>query len=383
MAGLGVYSAEDLYRDLVNKTDFRLLDVRNEDDFVRFQVESPYSFEMSNVPYIDFIEDEKSTLGKIPKDKPIKIVCAKEGSAKYVGDILSANGFGDVSYLSGGIKTWGDLLVPVRINHVSDEYSLYQFIRPGKACLSYGIVNSGQMAVLDPSRNIDFYREFARSENATITQVLETHAHADHLSGGIEICSNSDVEMLVHKLDFPDSPFNYVTLDHLEKVTLCDFGPEMDVYHTPGHTEGSLTYLIDGKYLITGDTLFIISAGRPDLAGKVEEWVYDLYKTIIYQYAELPGDASVLPAHYVTWQETDENLCFSAPLEKLRENNPIFSLTSENEFAQFIFDNMRDTPEVYNDIKQVNRGLMNVTMEEADIMDLGKNECAASHYDSV
>jgi hypothetical protein len=44
---------------------------------------------------------------------------------------------------------------------------------------------------------------------------------------------------------------------------------------------------------------------------------------------------------------------------------------------------MRDTPEVYNDIKQVNRGLMNVTMEEADIMDLGKNECAASHYDSV
>jgi hypothetical protein len=57
MAGLGVYSAEDLYRDLVNKTDFRLLDVRIEDDFIRFQVESPYSFEMSNVPYIDFIED--------------------------------------------------------------------------------------------------------------------------------------------------------------------------------------------------------------------------------------------------------------------------------------------------------------------------------------
>jgi hypothetical protein len=50
-------------------------------------------------------------------------VCAKEGSAKYVGDILSANGFGDVSYLSGGIKTWGDLLVPVRINPVSDDYS--------------------------------------------------------------------------------------------------------------------------------------------------------------------------------------------------------------------------------------------------------------------
>jgi glyoxylase-like metal-dependent hydrolase (beta-lactamase superfamily II) len=156
----------------------------------------------------------------------------------------------------------------------------------------------------------------------------------------------------------------------------------MDVYHTPGHTEGSVTYFIDGKYLITGDTLFIISAGRPDLGGKAEKWVCDLYKTLIHQYAELPGDAAVLPAHYVTWEEANEDLRFVAPLKKLRENNPIFTLASENEFVQFIFDHMREMPEVYIDIKQVNRGLINVTDEEADIMDLGKNECAASHYDN-
>nr|AGO88015.1 hypothetical protein [uncultured bacterium 122006-I05] len=71
-----------------------------------------------------------------------------------------------------------------------------------------------------------------------------------------------------------------------------------------------------------------------------------------------------------------------APLKKLRENNPIFTLASENEFVQFIFDHMREMPEVYIDIKQVNRGLINVTDEEADIMDLGKNECAASNYDN-
>ena len=377
-----VYSSEDLFSDLINKTDFHLLDVRNEDDFNSFQVESPYTFEMSNIPYFDFIEEEKASVARIPKEKPVKIVCAKEGSAQYVGDILTANGFSDVGYLSGGIKTWGELLTPVRINPESDDYGLYQFIRPGKACLSYGVVYKSQMAVVDPSRNINFYTRFSQSHDAIITQVVETHAHADHLSGGMEISGDDKAEMLVHKLDFPDSPFSYVSLEHQEKVTLCGDGPQMDVYHTPGHTEGSVTYFIDGKYLITGDTLFIISAGRPDLGGKAEKWVCDLYKTLIHQYAELPGDAAVLPAHYVTWEEANEDLRFVAPLKKLRENNPIFTLASENEFVQFIFDHMREMPEVYIDIKQVNRGLINVTDEEADIMDLGKNECAASHYDN-
>lgn len=186
--------------------------------------------------------------------------------------------------------------------------------------------------------------------------------------------------MMAHEKDFPDSPFNFRLLRDGETIPLCKNGPGMGLSHTPGHTEGSVTCLIDGRYLITGDTLFIVSAGRPDLGGKAEAWVYDLYETLLKKYAQFPGEAEVLPAHYVSWDEADESGKFVVSLKELWKANPIFSLSSEKEFVQFIFDNMRESPEVYIDIKQINRGLMRVTEQEADIMDLGKNECATSHY---
>ncbi len=375
------FTAETLFSDLIGRVDFHLLDVRNQDEFDRFRVEGPFPIQMSNIPYFDFMEQEEVSVSKVPNERPIKIVCAKEGSAKYVAEILSSHGLNDVSYLSGGIKLWGELLTPVRVNLKSDKYDLYQFIRPGKGCLSYGVLYGGEMAIIDPSRNLQFYRNFAQTHDAVITEVIETHAHADHISGGLELCLSKETEMMAHQSDFPDSPFTYRRLEDGETTTLCNDGPEMMLFHTPGHTEGSITCLIDGRYLITGDTLFIISAGRPDLEGKAKEWVYDLYETLLDKYVQYPGDAEVLPAHYVTWEEADESGKFAAPLKQLWNDNPIFSLSSEKEFVQFIFDNMRESPEVYIDIKKVNRALVHVTEQEADIMDLGKNECAASHYD--
>tara|TARA_Y100000590_G_scaffold450575_1_gene590474 strand:+ start:1280 stop:2434 length:1155 start_codon:yes stop_codon:yes gene_type:complete len=376
------FTADKLFSDLSGKVDFHLLDVRNEDDFDCFRVEGPFPIQMSNIPYFDFMEEQDTSVSKVPKNMPIKIVCAKEGSAQYVAEILASQGFSDVSFLSGGIKLWGELLTPVRVNSKNDKYDLYQFIRPGKGCLSYGVIYGGEMAIIDPSRNLHFYRNFAETHGAVIAEVIETHSHADHLSGGLELCFSQETEMMAHENDFPDSPFNYRRLEDGETKTLCKDGPEMTLFHTPGHTEGSITCLIDGRYLITGDTLFIISAGRPDLGGKAEKWVYDLYETLLDKYTQYPGDAEVLPAHYVTWKEADESGKFAAPLKRLWNENPIFSLSSENEFVQFIIDNMRESPEVYIDIKKVNRGLVQVTEQEADIMDLGKNECAASHYDS-
>ena len=152
-----------------------------------------------------------------------------------------------MSYLSGGIKLWGELLTPVRGNLESDRYGLYQFIRPGKGCLSYGVLYGGEMAIIDPSRNIQFYRNFAQTRGAVITEVIETPAHADHLSGGLELCLSQETEMMAHESDFPDSPFTYRWLKDGETTTICKDGPEMTFFHTPGHTEGSVTCLIDGR----------------------------------------------------------------------------------------------------------------------------------------
>ena len=130
------YKAEELFEWVTGEGyDFTLLDVRNNEEFGRFKVEGPCLSKMINIPYIEFIEmeDESVAKVKVPKDESIRIVCAKEGSARYVGDILVNNGWKDVRILEGGIKTWGNILAPKLV--ASDNgYKLYQFIMalPGK-----------------------------------------------------------------------------------------------------------------------------------------------------------------------------------------------------------------------------------------------------------
>ena len=78
------YTAMDLFGWLTQKETLLLLDVRNDEEFGRFKVEGPYPFEMVNVPYMEFIEHEEESVAQVPKGKPVRIVCAKEGSAKYL-----------------------------------------------------------------------------------------------------------------------------------------------------------------------------------------------------------------------------------------------------------------------------------------------------------
>jgi len=154
--------ADELYEWLTNNKDMVLLDVRNAKDFGRFQVESPYPFEMLNISYFDFMEIEDECIARLPdKKRPVRVVCASEGSAKFVAEILEKHGFENIGYLKGGIKSWGNLLVPVLLNPGESSYEMYQFIRPGKASCSYGLAAGGELMLFDPSRNVSFYESFA------------------------------------------------------------------------------------------------------------------------------------------------------------------------------------------------------------------------------
>jgi glyoxylase-like metal-dependent hydrolase (beta-lactamase superfamily II) len=156
-------------------------------------------------------------------------------------------------------------------------------------------------------------------------------------------------------------------------------GPEIKALHMPGHTPGSTSYLIDNKYLITGDTVFILSIGRPDLGGKAEDWSKLLYNTLKKKIAGLKDDLVILPGHYMDWSEANPSRVFSDTLGNIKsKNSEIYGISSETEFIEFIKNNMRPQPEVYAEIRKVNAGLLEVDAEEQEIMDLGKNECAAS-----
>ena len=382
MSSLKSYSADDLFSFLTQKEDMIVLDVRNEEDFGRFSVEGPFPFDMVNVPYFDFMEEEDASVAKVSYDKPVKVVCAKEGSAQYVGEILMNHGFKDVAFLTGGIKTWGNMLTPKRINPESDDYALYQFIRPAKASCNYGLLYKGEMVNFDPSRNYDFYHSFADSQNVKIVRTFETHLQADYISGSKKIADVTGAEIMANVGDFKDASFQYSGVKDGESYSVGGDGPEIKVLHSPGHTPGSTSYIIDDKYFITGDTVFILSVGRPDLGGKAEEWSVMLFDTLTNKVQNLDKKLKVLPGHFMEWNEANDSLLFVENLgEVIHRNAGVFKISTPENFTQYIMDNVHKSPEIYGEIRKVNVGWLDVDMNEADIMDLGKNECVAAVYE--
>lgn len=373
------YTANELYTWLIAKEEMVVLDVRNDKDFGRFQVEAPYPFEMLNVSYYDFMEIEEESVAKIPKGKPIRVVCAKEGSAKYVAEILEKNGFGDIGYLKDGIKAWGNMLVPMLLNP-GEHYELYQFIRPGKASCSYGLIYANELRLFDPSRNTSFYLEFAREKGCKLVQTFETHLQADYIAGSRELMEQTGAEFLANENDFSGARFPYTSLTDGEIIRCSADGPEIKIVFTPGHTPGSTSYMIDNRFFITGDAVFLQSVGRPDLGGKVDEWSDVLFETL-QNIQELSDDLIVLPGHYIDWSEADDNLCFRASLATAIEHNKaIYAIDNEKDFLTFIKNNMREQPPEYATIRLINANLEQVDNDKAEELDLGKNECAASAY---
>jgi glyoxylase-like metal-dependent hydrolase (beta-lactamase superfamily II) len=372
------YQANELFDWLTSREDIVVLDVRNKKDFGRFQIESPYPFEMINISYYDFMEIEDECVAKVPAGRRIRIVCAQEGSARYVAEILEKHGFTDVGYLSGGIKTWGNMLVPKLVAE-ENNFELYQFIRPGKASCSYGLISGGEMMVFDPSRNVDFYLAFAQAQGCRITKTFETHLQADYISGSRMIAEKTGAIFYGGK-DFEGSKNPYTPLVDGEVHTFSQGGPEVTVLFTPGHTPGSSSFFVNNKYMISGDMVFIASVGRPDLGGKAEEWAGLLYGSI-QLVKKLDHNLIVLPGHYMDWEEANDDLIFVTTLgEAIDRNHDIYYIESEEAFVRFIKDNMRPQPEEYATIRLVNANLKQVSDDEAEELDLGKNECAATAY---
>ena len=378
-----LYTADELFQWIGGRPDFLLLDVRNEKDFANWSVEGPEFFPYINIPYFNFMEDVQGSIDRIPPGQKVRIVCAKEGSAKYVADLLVQNGFPDVGYLREGIVSWGNALVPRKVSGDDEAYALYQFIRPGKASCSYLLVSGKEAFVFDPSRNLEVYRRVAREHGARIVKSFETHRQADYISGSPELAREKGCVVMVNSLDFEGAAFPCEPIVHGQVYGLGKKGPKVTALHTPGHTMGSTCYCIDDRYLLSGDTIFVNTAGRPDLGGKWQEWARELYLTLMLRLRELSDEMLILPGHYTSWEEANGEGIFAARLGDLRREMLAFRLPNERKFAEFIQENMRPQPGVYAEIRRVNGGWLKVSPEEADIMDLGKNECGASNYGKV
>lgn len=373
------YAAAELYQWLIAQQQMVILDVRNRADFSRFKVEAPYPFTMLNISYFDFMEIEEECVARVPKNLPVRVVCAKEGSAKFVAEILEKHGVEDIGYLTGGIKSWGNLLVPVLLNP-DESFKLFQFIRPGKGSCSYGIISGDEMMLFDPSRDIQFYLDFATANNCRLIKTFETHLQADYIAGSRQLAEKTGAIFLANEYDFQGAALTYSALRDGTEYSFSSHGATVKCIFTPGHTPGSTSFLVDGRFLITGDTLFIQSVGRPDLGGKVDAWSDNLFTTL-QNLKTFKNDLIILPGHYMSWEEANANLQFSATLSEVRQyNEAIFSLPDKKSFLAFIQANMRPQPPEYATIRLINANLEKVDDNKAEELDLGKNECAATAY---
>ncbi|PRO64820.1 MBL fold metallo-hydrolase [Alkalicoccus urumqiensis] len=368
-----MWNASDVAERVVNQRPLFILDVRNEDAFADWKIESP-SFEYKNVPYFDLLDGVEELVTELPKDKEILVVCAKEGSSEMVADMLSEEGV-DAAVLEGGMKAWSEHLEPVKVGDLPGG-ALYQFVRLGKGCLSYMAISDGEAAVIDATRMSDVFVKFAEEKGAEIKYVFDTHLHADHISGGRTIAEETGAQYFLPPKDAEEVVFDYEPLKDEDTMQIGSVKLDIQAVYSPGHTIGSTSFIINDEYLLSGDILFIDSIGRPDLAGKAEDWVGDLRETLYSRYRGLSDNLMVLPAHFMDMKEVNEDGSVKRQLGKLLEENHGLNVKDENEFRRMVTENLPPQPNSHQEIRETNMGKITPDTERKREMEIGPNRCA-------
>ena len=188
------------------------------------------------------------------------------------------------------------------VGTVVREVLFQQLVDDDLGCASYliGDETAGEAVVVDPAYSIERYLEAAEQAGVRIVRVLETHNHADHVSGHGRFALEHDVPVSIHALAEVEYPCE--TLADGDGVTVGSL--TIKVLHTPGHRPEHCCFLVEG-HLLSGDSLLIGDAARPDLAVDAKEGAEDLFASL-RRLTELPDDVEVDPGH------TGGSLCGAA-----------------------------------------------------------------------
>lgn len=292
-----------------------------------------------------------------------------------IAEMLDEAGF-KASYLEGGMKSYSEYLEPLKIADLKNGGELYQFVRIGKGCLSYMIISDGEAAIIDATRFINLYMDFANSKGAKIKHVFDTHLHADHISGGRFIAEKVGASYYLPPKDAEGVTFSYNPLEDGLEITVGNSSIKMNALYSPGHTIGSTSFIIDNSYLLSGDILFINSIGRPDLAGVAEAWGGDLRESLYNKYRKLSKDLLVLPAHFMIVDELNDDGSVGKKLGELFEKNHGLNIKDEEKFINMVSKNLPPQPNDYKDIRLANIGNIAPDEDRQREMEIGPNRCA-------
>jgi glyoxylase-like metal-dependent hydrolase (beta-lactamase superfamily II)/rhodanese-related sulfurtransferase len=308
----------------------------------------------------------------LPIGAPVVTVCGAGATSLVAAEQLRARGIGARS-LAGGMKAWSLAWNVADVPLQDSAAKVIQVRRTGKGCLSYLIGDGDEAAVIDAAVDPTVYQEVARRHGWTITRVLDTHIHADHLSRSRALADLTGARLYLSKSARVTYPF--VSLwdeDEIEFGDTC-----LAAWNTPGHTLESMSYSLDGHAVFTGDTLFLEGVGRPDLEATAEQ-AQDRARLLwasLQRLAALPGETLVLPAHTSTPIAFDRRP-IATTLQAVKARVATLHL-GEDEFVDAILKRLPPTPPNHSVIVALNEAGELPAGDPTDL-EAGANRCAIS-----
>ncbi|WP_281194778.1 rhodanese-like domain-containing protein [Halorubrum sp. F4] len=416
----------DEFRDMLDaarrgERDFVVVDTRPEESYAGWRIADSINYVYK--PFHTFDRDEFERATGIGPTETVVTVCAKGKSSHALADDLAAAGYDDVYAIDDGMRGWSAVYDRVEVplpDAGDDSLDVVQIQRRAKGCLGYLVVggygdenedgprvavggsDGSRVAIaVDVSRHGEEWLAAAAEHDASIAAVLDTHVHADHLSGGRALADELEVPYLLPATaEARDVAYDFEPIER--NATLEVGGIDVKALATPGHTDDMASYLVGRSAVLTGDTLFTDSVGRTELqfaagseterepgdeateresagARTGAERLYDsLHGTLLAE----PDDVVVLPGHFSV--AADGTTGGAVPGEAVattvgEARTGIDLLGRDREaFVEEITATLPEKPPNYESVIAANRGV-EVPDDEVDATDLelGPNRCAA------
>ena len=308
----------------------------------------------------------------LPTDIPVVTICNVGHVSQIASEQLQARGIAARS-LEGGMRAWSLSWNTAEVPLPGSTTKVIQFRRVGKGCLSYLIGSGKEAAVIDASLDPEVYLNVAQSQGWSITGVLDTHIHADHLSRSRLLAEQSGATVYLpnqERVRYAFTPLRNGSIIKVGEASLL-------VIQTPGHTLESMSYLLDRQALFTGDTLFLQGVGRPDLHVTSEQtrlYAQLLHHSLHHHLMMLPGRTLVLPSHTNTPTPFDK-IPLTATLGDLRNKVELLRL-SEAEFVDALVARIPPVPPNHERIIELNEA--GELIENPTELEAGGNNCAVS-----
>lgn len=377
-------SPHTLYDRITSGDRVNLLDLRDREAYERWRITGPTvrSARISGRRAI-----AASVTGSLPDlvretglAEPIVAVCPRGKQSAEIAATLTDAGI-DAANLEDGMQGWARLLIDSPVPQAS---GVIQFARPSSGCLSYLLIDEDEAAIIDPLRAFtDRYLDAVADHDAELRWAIDTHVHADHVSGIRALAERSPATpVLPSGAAARGLSFDANLLE--DGATLRVGSEELTGTNAPGHTPELMVYRW-GDLLCTGDVLFLDGVGRPDLAAGADQtasFADRLYETLHEDILGNPESTIIAPGHTSHAADRPQDEPMTASLGAVRDRLDLLSV-DRTAFIDHVTEALPPRPANAERIVAINLGEETVDATTAFELELGPNNCAVAPADTA